>query len=243
MDRSAHQSMAAAQDVHWWFKGRRVLLDDILNRVAADNSWDRPLQILEIGSGTGGNLDVLSAHGEVTALEPSAFAAAIARGRHPQITIVEDFWPQAAARMAEFDIIVMMDVLEHLQDDRLALAEARNHLAPYGALIVTVPAYPGLWSEHDVSLSHFRRYGRRAFIQLAQGAGMRIELLTNFNSLLVGAAWLGRKLGLRAATGDNVPPSSINALLALILRFEVELIRLGVRWPFGLSIAAILREA
>jgi SAM-dependent methyltransferase len=146
-----------------------------------------------------------------------------------------------------FDLAVTLDVIEHLEDDLGALRELRRTVAPGGSLLVTVPAYPWLWSGHDEINHHYRRYTRRSLQHVAEQAGWEQVRTTYFNSLLLPAAIILRVLDrLSTKTTESsldlwVPPAPLNWLLERPLAFEAGLITRGGRIPAGLSLLAVFR--
>jgi SAM-dependent methyltransferase len=137
-------------------------------------------------------------------------------------------------------------VIEHTPDDVRTLTELRRVTRPGGSLVVTVPAYPALWSRHDEVNHHFRRYTRRALRSAAAAAGWRVEYETHFNGVYLLPAALVR-LALRVRPDVQrrselaLTPASFDRLLELPLRVEAALIARGVRLPAGLSLLAVLR--
>lgn len=236
MDELAHRSMASAQERHWWFAGRRHLLDKLLIRRFGGR---RDLRILEVGAGTGSNIRTLTRFGTVTAVEPAPFAADFLVTQHPQIRVLQEAWPVASRDLGAFDVILLLDVLEHLDDDIEGLRAVHAHLAPGGVVVVSVPAYMSMWSEHDEALWHRRRYRRRQLVEVAQGAGLRVGFVSGFNAALLPAAWLARRIGLPGGTGDAMPHPALNSLFAAILRAEASLLGRGHTLPFGLSVVAL----
>ncbi|HXH81480.1 MAG TPA: methyltransferase domain-containing protein, partial [Candidatus Tectomicrobia bacterium] len=200
MDR-AYVAVHAGEDRdHWWFRGRRAILLAVLHRVLPPP----PRRLLELGCGSGNVLEALGALGEAVGMEPDAELAAAARARGldvrrgalPDDEVVPRGWP---------DAVLLLDVLEHLDDDAAALGAAHRTLRPGGVLVVTVPAHAWLWAAHDVVLGHRRRYTARALAALATRAGFRVRHLTYFNSLLfpaVVAARVWRRL--RADGGHDL---------------------------------------
>jgi SAM-dependent methyltransferase len=146
-----------------------------------------------------------------------------------------------------FDLAVTLDVIEHLEDDLGALRELRRTVAPGGSLLVTVPAYPWLWSGHDEINHHYRRYTRNSLQRVAEQAGWEQVRTTYFNSLLLPAAIILRVLDrLSTKTTESsldlwVPPAPLNWLLERPLAFEAALITRGGRIPAGLSLLAVFR--
>lgn len=239
MDRSAYASMSAQEASHWWFVARRAILDSLIARRIAPGANAR---ILEAGCGTGGNLAMLAAYGSVDALEYDAGARAIAAARG--IARVEPgMLPEKIGfGDARYDLIALLDVLEHVDADSESLNALRSRLAPGGRILLTVPAAPWLWSDHDVLHHHKRRYTLARLTSVAQAAGLRIEAAGYFNSLLfplaVGARIAHRLLGRKGGT-DAQPSPPVNGLLRRIFASERHVLG-RLRFPMGLSLYAIL---
>lgn len=241
MEAAVFERMAELDASHWWFVGRRRILEQLIRREVRPPPGAR---ILEIGCGTGHNLEMLGRFGavEATELNDSARTLASARlGRPVERAALPDLSMVGDER---FDLIALLDVLEHVSDDRAALQSIRPKLKPGGKLLVTVPGNPWMWSAHDVSHHHHRRYRRRELDSVAKEAGLKVDFLSPFNSLLfppIAAARLaGRLLG-RESADDAMPPAPVNALLRSIFGLEATLIG-RVPFPFGVSLAAILRR-
>jgi SAM-dependent methyltransferase len=230
------------EDRHWWYRGRRNVLEVVLSKLALP----APTRILDAGCGSGRNMVELARYGAVTGVELSPTSVALARERDAG-EVVEGSVLEMPFAPDSFELAVSLDVIEHLADDRAALSELRRVVAPGGALLVTVPAYQGLWSRHDEINHHHRRYSRRALLDAAQSTGWRCERTTHFNFLLLPVA-----IALRAVQPLNrsstessldlwIPPAPLNWLLEQPLNLEAALIGRGVRIPAGLSLLAVFR--
>lgn len=239
MEQAEYERMAELERDHWWFAARRRIVDALLRRARLP---DRAA-ILEVGCGSGGNLELLARHGEVHAIEMEATARerAAARGiaRAVDHARLPDITPFPGQR---FDVIVMLDVLEHIEQDVAALERLRASLAPGGRFVITVPAFPWLWSAHDEALHHQRRYTRRTLQAALVAAGLRASYLSHFNVALfpvVAAVRLaGRCLGRAGSSDLSMPARPINAALREV--FAAERCWIGrLRSPFGVSLAAI----
>jgi SAM-dependent methyltransferase len=232
------------EDSHWWYRGRRLVLERIVARLRLPA---RP-RILDAGCGSGRNMVELARHGEVTGVEIARASAELARGRHLG-EVVEGSVMQMPFADDSFDLVVCLDVIEHLPDDRGALRELRRVLAPDGALIVTVPAYQWLWSGHDEINHHCRRYSRTTLRRAANEAGWECAYTTHFNALLLPVAIALRALDrLHHGTTESsldlwVPPAPLNSLLQQPLNLEAAVIARGGSIPVGLSLLAVLRPA
>ncbi len=183
MDRDYELQTHQAEDAHWWYRGRRTVLEQVISGLRLPAR----ARILDAGCGSGRNMVELARHGSVTGVELSDTSVEIARGRGVGEVIAGSVLEMPFAADS-FDLAVCLDVIEHLDDDHAALTELRRVIAPGGSLLVTVPAYPWLWSGHDVINHHRRRYTRRSLQRAAEQAGWEQVRTTYFNSLLLPVA-------------------------------------------------------
>jgi SAM-dependent methyltransferase len=241
MERKVYEQMAKLDSSHWWFTARRRILDGLIERVVRPPNNAR---ILELGAGTGHNLAMLSRFGTVEASELDPVARGIASERLGR-EVKEAALPDLSMFPAEsYDLIALLDVLEHVPDDKGSLAAIMTRLKPGGALLLTVPANPWMWSAHDVAHHHHRRYRKAEIEKLALEAGYEIELLSPFNSLLfppIAAVRLIGKLTGKDDSDDAMPGAFVNRTLDAVFGLERSLIG-RVPMPFGVSLAAVLRR-
>ncbi|MFM8820827.1 MAG: class I SAM-dependent methyltransferase [Phenylobacterium sp.] len=244
MEDSVYLEMAAVEARHWWFKGRRRILEsEIGRRLPLAPPGGR--RILEVGSGTGGNLELLQTFGSVDAVEPNAMARELA-ARSECARLHDGGLPDQMPDFAEgFDLIAAFDVIEHVEADAASIRTLAGLLRPEGLLAVTVPAFGALWSRHDERHHHKRRYSRRDLEALFRQPGLEIVRLTYFNTLLFPVAAsvrLAERAGLIESAGaDRLPPPALNAILARVFGAEAGLLRF-LSPPFGLSLLLIARK-
>jgi SAM-dependent methyltransferase len=242
MDRDYERQTHQAEDRHWWYRGRRTVLDGAIAALQLPPG----ARILDAGCGSGRNMIDLAASGTVTGVELSQTSVELARERGAGEVIAGSVLEMPFADDS-FDLAVSLDVIEHLEDDLGALRELRRTVAPGGALLVTVPAYSWLWSSHDEINHHHRRYTRRSLQRVAEQAGWSQLRTTYFNSLLLPVAILLRVLDrFNTKTSESsldlwIPPEPVNRLLELPLTLEASLIARGGRIPAGLSLMAVFR--
>ena len=183
MDRDYELQTHRAEDRHWWYRGRRTVLENVI----AELRLPARARILDAGAGSGRNMVELVRHGTVTAIELSPTSACVARARGVG-EVVEGSVLDMPFESGSFDLAASLDVIEHLEDDLGALRELRRVVTPGGCLLVTVPAYQWLWSGHDEVNHHYRRYTRRSLRVVGEQAGWKQVRTTYFNSLLLPVA-------------------------------------------------------
>jgi SAM-dependent methyltransferase len=241
MERKVYEQMAMLDSRHWWFTARRRILDGVIERIVRP---PKDARILELGAGTGHNLAMLSRFGQVEASELDPVARELASERLGR-PVVEAALPDLSMFPADsYDLIALLDVLEHVTDDNGSLAAIRERLKPGGALLLTVPINPWMWSAHDVVHHHHRRYRKSEVRKLALDAGYEIDMLSPFNSLLVppiAAVRLAGKLTSNDDSDDAMPSAPVNKALDFIFGLERGLVG-RVALPFGVSLVAVLRR-
>ena len=241
MEAQVYERMAELDSDHWWFVARRDILQNLIERVVQP---PKNARILEIGCGTGHNLAMLSKFGRVEATEMDRTARELATKRLGR-PVTDAALPDLSAWPADhFDLVALLDVLEHVPDDRSGLVAIRERLKPGGKLLVTVPANKWMWSAHDVAHHHHRRYGKGELRNVARECGFEVDLLSPFNSLLfplIAAVRAAGKVTGRESADDAMPPKPVNAILKGVFGLEAGLIgRLPL--PFGVSLVAVLRR-
>lgn len=242
MNPEIYREMAALQEQHWWFAARRLILAAVIRRLPLPEQ----AEILEIGCGTGGNLGMLSAFGRVSAMEYDDYARAVATDVSG-VAVAAGALPESVPFAdGQFDLICLLDVLEHIEDDGAALARVKRLLKPGGYLLVTVPAYSWLWSSHDAAHHHRRRYSAGLLRRKADEAGLTVRRLGYCNTLLfplIAGVRLLRKLTGGGDDSDAAMPSPwLNRLLTQIFAAERHLLPHGFL-PFGTSALALFSNA
>jgi SAM-dependent methyltransferase len=245
MDAATYEVEARVERHHWWFRGRRRILERLLARL------DLPpgARVLDLGCGTGANGPVLAAGGRfVVGAERSALPLALAgtgdRGHAVRVRADALALPFGAR---SFDLVVALDVLEHIDDDQGAARELYRVTRPGGALVVFVPALQLLWGLQDEVSHHRRRYGARALRHIVGEAGYQVERVTFFNSLLF-APVLAARLAMRLyrppglASESQLGGPMTNALLGGIFALEAPLLE-RMDFPLGVSLACVARRA
>lgn len=243
MEEIVYHTNFELEDNYWWFTARNKIVFELINKFCSLNSSDT---ILDVGCGTGGFAKILSSRYSVICLDNSPLALEYCRKRGLSnlcSTPLEEF-PKDDSSVKT---IVMLDVIEHIDNDAEFVKHAYNILSEGGRLIATVPAYMWLWSEHDEVHKHFRRYTKSNFTKLIEGAGFKVKYATYFNTLLFLPAVIKRffeKLipgkSKEESPVDKVSPF-INKIFNSTFSFEGKILP-KVKFPFGLSIIVIAEK-
>jgi len=249
MDPVEYDALLAQDEQHWWYRGRRRIIRAELQRL--ELPAPARCRVLDAGCGSGRTMDDLRAYGTVVGfdLNEAGVAAARARGHDDvRVSRIEELPYEDES----FDLLTSLDVIEHTPDDRRSLRELWRVARPGARLLVTVPAYPSLWSDHDVANQHHRRYRRHGLLRAGEAAGWTPVASTYFNSILLppaAAVRLAQRLrrGGAAPTGGGTPalestPAGLNRVLELPLRLEAALIYRGLSLPAGLSALAVFSK-
>ncbi len=238
MDKDIYIRMARQEKDHWWFTARRYILKKAISRYSPEGD---ALDILEAGCGTGGNLQLLNAFGNVCGFELDEAACAMAA--RTGVKVLQGKLPDDVPfENGSFDIIALFDVLEHVEEDRESMLRLFKLLKPGGRLFITVPALPFLWSRHDIRHHHFRRYTKSTLKGVIEEGGFRIVRLSHYNFLLspiVVGTRLYRKLANNQHSDDEkMPPAWLNHILFKIFSSEGSLL-MTMDLPIGVSLIAI----
>lgn len=248
MNVAEYERMYRLEDTYWWFVARHRLIQALLQeRYGTPRAPCTNLLFLDVGCGTGAMSCYLRRWGKVVSADFSHLALQFSAQRGLKHLVGADAM-RLPFRTATFDAIIALDLLEHLPDDRAALCEFHRVLKPEGVVCALVPAYPHLWSEHDIALMHHRRYVRKELAERFIGAGFHIHKLSHTMTLLYPIVALQRRLlaRKRPCTPPQAAmplfPGPINALLTRIVIAENALAR---RWnfPFGVSILCVARKS
>lgn len=247
MKHEEYERMYRFEDRYWWFVARRHLITSLLETLYPREGR---LHILDIGCGTGKMLDELAPFGHVVGADfaPEALQFCVTRG------VGADLARADARRLpfadASFDVVTAMDIVEHIDDDKAASCEIFRVLKPGGRLLVTVPAFPSLWSEHDEALHHYRRYTVPRLKDLFQRVGLAVDKVSYTVTTLFPAIWVFRQV-------SNLLPKKrpeeekkanlvnfsgpVNAALLALSQWETGLVR-GRNLPFGVTVVCIARK-
>ena len=184
MKRAAHEQFAALEREHWWFRGRRRVYLELLRGALGSRRLERAL---DLGAGVGGWLEELSTVcGELhhTEIDAESLALSSQRGLSRAVRARAEALPYADR---SFDLVCLFDVLEHVRDQEQVLAEVLRVLRPEGFALLSVPAYPWLFSQNDRVAQHLRRYTRASLCRELANADLQLVRATYANCLLLPA--------------------------------------------------------
>jgi len=225
---------------HWWWRARERFILDTLRAMQPPQGWKR---ILDVGCGDGLFFDQLAQFGEVDGVEPAEAVVSRTGPHYSRIHIGpfdENFQPAK-----RFSLILFLDVLEHLPAPAKALRHALALIEPGGTVLVTVPAFNLLWTNHDIINGHLVRYTKASFRDLAQAVGLEIEMEKYFFQWMFPAKLMTR-VAERALRSEPkpaaVPPRWINGSLYRLSCFEQKTWG-ALPLPFGSSLMVMGRSA
>jgi SAM-dependent methyltransferase len=243
MERTVYNRLDQLEGQHWWFTARRKILKSVISQFAPKKAQ---LRLMEAGCGTGGNLKMLSSFGKLDAFELDDEARVIAKGKllmDIKSGMLPDHIPY---QPGSFDVVVAFDVIEHVEHDVESLASLGKQLAPGGRLVMTVPAMPWLWSKHDETHHHYRRYTKASLNEALVRAGLKPVRISYFNTLLfpmiAGIRLLRQALSIKETADDKMPSPAVNSVLKSIFGFESNWVG-RVSIPVGVSLLAVAQRA
>ncbi len=246
MQQHTYAIMYEVEGGHWWFAGRRRILESFLAQIAPTLpvAEGERARILDVGCGTGANLEMLARFGEAAGVDLSTDALAFCRARgltHVRAGAAEAL-PYADA---SFDLVTALDVVEHLDDDVAGLSEMRRVLKPQGCALLFVPAFQWLWGVQDDVSNHRRRYTVAGLQRAVTAAGLQVERATYANITFLAPILAGRLLmratGARPASENNINVAALNGLFGRLLGAERHLLN-RMNLPVGVSAICVARK-
>src|SRR5437763_75765 len=238
--------MREVEDKHWWYVGRRRIIESFVQHICDEirKEGKGESRILDIGCGTGGNLESLTKFGKAEGVDISREALDFCRARGFE-NVKEGAAETLPYASESFDLVTGLDVVEHLDDDVAGLREMRRVLRPGGRLLLFVPAFMFLWGVQDDVSHHRRRYALTELNQKLQQAEMKVERASYVNITFFGPILLGRLFmratGIRPASENNLNVGIFNRLFGSIFGAESWWLN-KLNLPFGVSIICIAKR-
>lgn len=245
MELTEYEKMRDVQGQHWWWLGRERLLKKLMDKYLPEQR--KGFRIADVGSGFGANIPLLAKYGNVYALETDDNCLEHIKQTQANAVVVK--WASPDELDMRFNVMLLADVLEHIEDDEVAMQWIANHLLPGGVAFITVPAHMFLWSEMDDVVHHFRRYSRQRLLDIV-GNKLDVQMISFYNMILypVKVFFVAITKGLRAffpekpkRSYNDIPNQLVNAVFKSVMYMEASLIE-KINMPMGVSLAMVLRR-
>jgi SAM-dependent methyltransferase len=240
MNREYVQQYAALERKHWWFVVRQKVILQFLKKYIND----QPISVLNIGAAAGASSQWLSSLGNVVSVETEPLFI-------QHLNVINSSVTDMPFADNSFDLVCAFDVIEHVDDDVVAMKEMERVCKAGGMICVTVPALKMLWSDHDIANEHFRRYTKKSLSSLGKiFSGLKKEEIQYFNSLLFLPILAARKISnsfsknksrLQSDFTRYKTPGLFNKLLQIIFSLELPLLR-SIHFPVGVSLIAAWKK-
>ena len=242
MEQHTYGIMNDVEDKHWWFVGRRAILESFMRSIVEKITVENP-KILDVGCGTGANLEMLKQFGAAEGVDVSddALEFCKAKGLNVHKGLAESL-PFADET---FDVVTALDVVEHLDDDIAGLKEMHRVLKKDGKTLIFVPAFMWLWGVQDDISNHRIRYTKKQIVERLRKAGFEIERATYANWTFFAPILAGRTImkitGIKPESENNVNVSALNGIFGKIFSAERFWLR-KFDFPLGVSIVITARK-
>ena len=259
MRHDLYEDLYLKEQDYWWHVGKRAIVYSLLEKFLPPGD-PQTRRALDLGCGTGHNLDSLARYAEPVGLDSSAEALEFCRRRGHRRLIQAASLPFADN---SFDVVTALDVIEHLDDDLGTLREVYRVMRPGGLLIISVPAYKVLWSYWDQILGHRRRYTTANMARVVRRAGWRVRKVSYSNMAILAPTVAMRLVkSLRHRKSEvAMPPSDsaehmeaggpetdfvevpgwLNSAMVAYYQGESRALR-AVDLPFGLSVVCVAQK-
>lgn len=244
MQQHTYAIMDRVEDSHWWFVGRRAILESFLSGIVEKiRGPHSELRILDVGCGTGANLEMLSQFGSAEGVDVSEDALEFCRKKG--LTVEKGLAEKLPYDDETFDVTTALDVVEHLDDDIAGLKEMYRVTRSGGYTLIFVPAFMWLWGVQD-DISHHRiRYTKKEIVERLKQAGYSVERATyanfTFFAPILGGRTLMRLTGIKPESENNVNISALNGFFGKLFSAERHILR-KFDFPFGVSIVVVAKK-
>ena len=245
MQQHTYAIMNRVEDSHWWYVGRRQILESFLERIIRNpKSKIQNPRILDVGCGTGGNLEMLEKFGAAEGVDVSDEALEFCKSKG--LKVHKGLAEELPFADASFDVVTALDVVEHLDDDVAGLKEMLRVLKAGGKTLVFVPAFMWLWGVQDDVSNHRIRYTKKQITERLERAGFAIERATyanlTFFAPILGGRTLMRIAGIRPESENNVNVSALNGVFGKLFGAERFWLK-NFDFPFGVSIVVVAEKS
>jgi SAM-dependent methyltransferase len=225
------------QEKHWWFQARKKIIEQIVSEI----KLKKKNNILDFGSGSGVNLNMLEKFGLVDIHEKNKFARVAIKNKNKKI---KNLYSTLKIRKNFYDLILIADVIEHVKKPKNLLRSLKKFLKKDGRILITVPAYQFLFSKKDKALGHYRRYNKK--LLKSELLEFNIEKISYFNTLLcppIIIMTLLNKLLNRdyIKQVETTPNFILNKVCYFIFSIEKYFLKY-FNLPFGISIYVLIKN-
>lgn len=243
MQQHTYAIMNRVENAHWWYVGRRAILESFLRDIFQSKIKNQNSKILDVGCGTGANLEMLANFGAAEGVDVSADALEFCRAKN--LKAQKGLAENLPFDDESFDLVTALDVVEHLDDDVAGLREMHRVLRADGRTLIFVPAFMFLWGVQDDVSNHRIRYTKKQIVERLETAGFEIERATYANITFFPAILAGRTLmkltGIRPESENNVNVSALNPIFGKFFGAERFWLK-NFNFPFGVSIVLIAKK-
>ncbi len=244
MQQHTYAIMDRVEDSHWWFVGRRAILESFLKQIIQDlRSKIQDPKILDVGCGTGANLEMLSQFGSAEGVDVSDDALEFCRKKG--LTVQKGLAETLPYENETFDVTTALDVIEHLDDDIAGLKEMFRVTKTGGYSLIFVPAFMWLWGVQDDISNHRIRYTKKQIVERLEKAGYTVERATYANFTFFAPILAGRTImkltGIKPESENNITISGLNGVFGKLFSAERFILN-KMNFPFGVSIVVVARK-
>ncbi len=245
MQQHTYAIMDEVEGSHWWFVGRRAILECFLDSICSRlPTPDLRPRILDVGCGTGANLEMLSQYGEAEGVDVSDDALEFCRRKG--LKVHKGLAEKLPYEDESFDLTTALDVVEHLDDDIAGLKEMHRVTKRGGYSLIFVPAFMWLWGVQDDISNHRIRYTKKQIVERLKEAGYTVERATYANFTFFAPILAGRLamklIGIKPESENNINVSALNGLFGKLFSAERYLLERS-NFPFGVSIVIVARKS
>lgn len=241
MQQHTYAIMNRVEDSHWWYVGRRQILESFMRGIIENRkSKIQNPKILDVGCGTGGNLEMLAKFGAAEGVDVSDDALEFCQSKG--LKVHKGLAEKLPFADETFDVVTALDVVEHLDDDVAGLSEMFRVVKTGGKTLIFVPAFMWLWGVQDDVSNHRIRYTKKQIVERLQRAGFEIERATyanwTFFAPILGGRTLMRLTGIKPESENNVNVSALNGVFGKLFGAERFWLK-NFDFPFGVSIVIV----
>ena len=257
MQQHTYAIMDRVEDKHWWFVGRRAILETFMRQIVNGSEFrlqaasegpakagtQNALRILDVGCGTGANLEMLSQFGNAEGVDVSDDALDFCRRKG--LTVQKGLAETLPYTDESFDVTTALDVVEHLDDDLAGLKEMYRVTKRDGYSLIFVPAFMWLWGVQD-DISHHRiRYTKKQIVDRLKQAGFEVERATyanfTFFAPILGGRTIMKVTGIKPESENNITVSALNGVFGKLFSAERHILK-NFDFPFGVSIVVVAKK-